>query len=293
MKFVTYNIHYAIGKDNRYDLQRVIDSVRGADIIALQEVERNYGPPDGPLQPEDIAALLPDYYWVFDAAFDIDGSEKLGDGTVFNRRVEHGQMLLSRWPILSKRYYPLPRIDIESNFNMQMGVLEGVIDTPGGALRFYNLHFGSVSSEERQQQAKFVIKLVQNSPSEGGAWTGPVTAAAERDWSAGVAQPPMPQSAVVLGDFNMHPESSEYTIIATATAGHNGPLLTDIWAQKNPGSNVMTWHPNLGRPEDEQSARLDYCFVTADLIASARASWVDESAQGSDHQPLWAEFETG
>ncbi|MDH3631483.1 MAG: endonuclease/exonuclease/phosphatase family protein [Gammaproteobacteria bacterium] len=293
MKIVTYNVHYAIGKDNRYDLQRLIDSVQGADIVALQEVERNFGPPDGPSQPEDISELLHDYYWVFDAAFDIDGSEKRPDGGILNRRIEHGQMLLSRWPILSKRYFPLPRLAIESEFNMQMGVLEAVIDTPAGALRFYNVHFGSVSSEERQQQANFVIKLVQNSPSEGGAWTGSVTAAAERDWSAGVAQPPMPKSAVVLGDFNMHPESPEYAIIATAIGEHNGPLLTDIWARKNPGSNVMTWHPNPGRPGDEQSARLDYCFVTADLIASAGASWVDESAQGSDHQPLWIDFETG
>ena len=52
MKIVTYNVHYAIGKDNRYDLQRLIDSVKGADIVALQEVERNYGPPDGPSQPK-------------------------------------------------------------------------------------------------------------------------------------------------------------------------------------------------------------------------------------------------
>lgn len=36
-----------------------------------------------------------------------------------------------------------------------------------------------------------------------------------------------------------------------------------------------------------------YCFVTADLNAIARASWVDESARGSDHQPLWVELETG
>ena len=76
MKIVTYNIHYAIGKDDQYDLERVVNSVQGADIIALQEVERNYGPPNEPLQPEDIAALLPDYYWIFDASFDIDASEK-------------------------------------------------------------------------------------------------------------------------------------------------------------------------------------------------------------------------
>ncbi|MCP4982610.1 MAG: hypothetical protein GY935_19205 [Gammaproteobacteria bacterium] len=132
MKIVSYNIHYAIGKDNHYDLGRIADSVRGADIIALQEVERHYGLPDGPRQPEDIADMLPDYYWIFDASFDIDGSQKRADGTILNRRRQHGQMLLSRWPILSKRYHLLPRLNIESEFNMQMGVLEAVIDTAIG-----------------------------------------------------------------------------------------------------------------------------------------------------------------
>ena len=293
MKIVTYNVHYAIGKDNRYDLQRVVDSVRGADMIALQEVERNYGPPDGPLQPEDISTLLPEYYWIFDASFDIDASEKRADGTILNRRRQHGQMLLSRWPILSKRYYPLPRIAIESEFNMQMGVIEGVVDTPAGALRVYNVHFGSVSSEERQRQASIVVARVRDAPSEGGAWTGPVATTAERDWSVGLPQPPMPESAVVLGDFNMQPDSPEYEIIATTKTGNKEPLLTDIWAQKNPGSSVLTWHPNPGRPGDEQSARLDYCFLTADLATRARSSRVDTAATGSDHQPLWVEFETG
>ncbi len=292
MKIVTYNIHYAIGKDNKYDLERVVDSVRGADIIALQEVERNYGPPNGPLQPEDIAALLPDYYWIFDASFDIDGSEQRADGTILNRRRQHGQMLISRWPILSKRYYPLPRIDIESEFNMQMGVIEGVLASPVGAVRIYNVHFGSVSSEERERQANFVVALVRDAPSEGGAWTGLVTKTAERDWSLGVPQSPMPENAVVLGDFNMQPDSPEYEIIAAAKVEHNESLLTDIWAQKNPGASVLTWHPNPGRPGDEQSARLDYCFLTAELAARAWSSQVDEAAQGSDHQPLWVEFET-
>jgi endonuclease/exonuclease/phosphatase family metal-dependent hydrolase len=45
MKIVSYNIHYAIGKDERYDLERVVNAVEGADIIALQEVERHYDTP--------------------------------------------------------------------------------------------------------------------------------------------------------------------------------------------------------------------------------------------------------
>lgn len=96
MKVVSYNIQYGVGKDYEYSLPRVVDAVRGADIIALQEVERNYGLSNPPSQPEDIAALLPDYYWIYDAAFDIDDSERLADGSVLNRRIQHGQMLLSR-----------------------------------------------------------------------------------------------------------------------------------------------------------------------------------------------------
>ncbi|MCH8106878.1 MAG: endonuclease/exonuclease/phosphatase family protein, partial [Chloroflexi bacterium] len=39
MKLVTYNIRYSLGKDGAYDLERIVAAVRGADIIALQEVE--------------------------------------------------------------------------------------------------------------------------------------------------------------------------------------------------------------------------------------------------------------
>ncbi len=292
MNIVTYNIHYAIGKDDQYALDRIVDSVRGADVIALQEVERNYGPLDGPSQPEAIASLLPDYYWVYDAAFDIDGSEPKPDGTILNRRRQHGQMILSRWPISSKRYYPLPRINTESEFNMQMGVLEGVVDTPIGTIRVYVVHFGSISSDERQQQAEFIVSLVKNSPLQGGAWTGPASDSPDRDYSVGALQPPMSENAVVLGDFNMQQDSPEYEIITTAMNHENQLVLWDTWASVNPDNNIMTWHPNPSRPGGEQSARLDYCFVTPGLANHVIASRVDEDSVGSDHQPVWLKLES-
>lgn len=293
MRIVTYNIHYAIGKDNQYDLERIVSTVRGADIIALQEVERNYGPPNEPSQPEDIADLLPDYYWIYDAAFDIDGCSRRPDGTILNRRRQHGQMLLSRWPISSKRYYPLPRLRIDSEFNMQMGALEAVIDAPTGALRVYSVHLGSVSSEERQMQARFLRAMVADAPSQGGAWTGAASESPDRDWSAGMSEPHMPASTLVLGDFNMPPDSPEYQLLTSTTGANQEPLLTDIWAQKNPGTNVLTWHPNPGRPGNEASARLDYCFCTAEVASQIETSWIDEEASGSDHQPVWAEIGSG
>ena len=38
MKLVTYNIQYSLGKDGNYELERIVEAVHGADIIALQEV---------------------------------------------------------------------------------------------------------------------------------------------------------------------------------------------------------------------------------------------------------------
>ena len=40
MKIVTYNIQFGQGRDGRVDLDRIIAAVDGADVIALQEVDR-------------------------------------------------------------------------------------------------------------------------------------------------------------------------------------------------------------------------------------------------------------
>ncbi len=292
MKIVSYNIHYAIGKDDRYDLERVAASVADADIIALQEVERFYDTPQSPSQPEDLAELLPEYYWIYDASFDIDCSERRSDGSILNRRRQHGQMLLSRWPIIAKRYFTLPRLRVDGEFNMQMGVLEGIIETPLGALRIYNVHFSSVSSEERQQQAERVLELVSEAPSQGGAWTGPNGEFSERDWCVGNPEPPMPASAIVLGDFNMEPDSGEYHSLCNRTDDSGKQLLADTWALLNPGREVMSWHSNPSKAGPVECALLDYCLVTEALKQCVTNCWIDEVAAGSDHQPLWAEFET-
>ena len=46
MKIVTYNIQYARGRDDRFDLGRIAETVGGADVIGLNEVER-FWPRDG------------------------------------------------------------------------------------------------------------------------------------------------------------------------------------------------------------------------------------------------------
>jgi endonuclease/exonuclease/phosphatase family metal-dependent hydrolase len=40
MKLVTYNIRFGLGLDQQIDLERIAETVKDADIIALQEAER-------------------------------------------------------------------------------------------------------------------------------------------------------------------------------------------------------------------------------------------------------------
>ncbi|TIX44623.1 MAG: EEP domain-containing protein, partial [Mesorhizobium sp.] len=107
MKLVSYNIQYGFGGDGRYDLARCAKIVAGADIIALQEVERHWRRSNEDDQPELLSQLLPDYHWVYGPAFDMDASQ-LRDGRIINRRRQFGTMVLSKLPIVWSRLHTLP-----------------------------------------------------------------------------------------------------------------------------------------------------------------------------------------
>ena len=129
MNLVTYNIQYGLGADGRYDLARIAGEVAGADVIALQEVDRFWqrsGMVDG---PEVLADALPRHHWVYWANLDMDASQD--DGTrVISRRKQFGTMILSRWPILSSRNHLLPKWGDRLHHSIQQGMLEAVIATP-------------------------------------------------------------------------------------------------------------------------------------------------------------------
>ena len=126
MKIVTYNIRYGLGLDSQYNLKRIADSVQGADVIALQEVEKNWRRSGMVDQPKEIGKLLPEYYWSYCPSFDVDASKVDEYGQVINRRRQFGTMLLSRWPIFSVRNIAFPQVGTLNMMNMATGALEGV-----------------------------------------------------------------------------------------------------------------------------------------------------------------------
>ena len=63
MKLVSYNIRFGLGTDHRIDLERIAKTVRDADIIGLQEVERFWKRGGMLDQPDILGRHLKEFYW--------------------------------------------------------------------------------------------------------------------------------------------------------------------------------------------------------------------------------------
>ncbi|MCI5077661.1 endonuclease/exonuclease/phosphatase family protein [Oricola sp.] len=264
---VTYNIQYGIGLDGAYDLQRIVDAVKEADIIALQEVTRGFMRNDGRDMVAEIEALLPDRFAVHHMPADVDFGSAVIDGKAMQNRFQFGNMILSRWPILSARGHLLPRFLRNSSLNLQRGALEALIVTPSGPLRFYSVHLDHIDPQERLEQIAALKEIAFAAPHSGLAVTGLA--------EYGFPELPQAEDFVLLGDFNLEPDLDEYRDMLV----ENGHLVdvsaTDTgWSWTDPSNRDLV-------------KRLDYGFATqgfADRVSDAR---VDREAEGSDHMPVW------
>jgi len=279
MRFVSYNIQYGTGKDGRVDLPRIAAEVGpDPDVIALQEVERYFSASGMTDQVAEIAALFPSYYRVYGPGVDLDASLSGKDGEVIHRRRQFGNMLLSKTPILSSRNHLLPKRDLGRELSLQRAALECVIGAPEGPVRVYCLHLAHASAEERLLQIARLLELLCKAPDAGGVWSGDADGL---KWSLDASPPPMPRPALLLGDFNLAPDSAEYGLLTGAEAG-----LSDAWlaAGNDPAAGATC-------NEDKGPVRIDYGFLTPELAGRVRGMRVDRDAQGSDHQPLHLEVE--
>jgi endonuclease/exonuclease/phosphatase family metal-dependent hydrolase len=287
MKLVTYNIQYGRGKDRRYDLSRVAREVAGADVIALQEVDRHWERSGCVDSPAVIASHLPEYHWVYGANLDMDASFRDGNGRLINRRRQFGTLILSRLPIVSSRNHLLPKYGTLTQHSIQQGALEVVIVTPrAGPLRIYSLHLSHLSPATRMPQVESLLAIHARAPGEGGAWCGGHPDP-EAGWTEG-EMPPMPTEAILMGDFNFEWNAAEYDRIAGPLSPTYGRLtrlagFVDAW--------VAAGHRESEGATAGEGKRIDFCFVTVELAPRVRSSRIDGEATGSDHQPLWVEMD--
>jgi endonuclease/exonuclease/phosphatase family metal-dependent hydrolase len=288
MKVVSYNIQYGVGLDGRYDIGRIADAVRGADIIALQEVSRNNPRNGGRDMVAELTAALPGYFFVHGSNFEANVGSVIKDGCAETRMFQLGNMLLSRTPIQLSRNLLLPRSRSYEALNFQRGALEALIETPLGFMRFYSTHLDHRGPAERRGQIRFLRDRILQYPLEGGGLSGLA--------EIGLPEPPCPEDFILMGDFNMLAGSPEYAELAgsadhefglPATAG----FAVDAAVRLEASGDDLVTRIDPERPDDaSRHKRIDYIFSSASLAGRLKRLWVDRQAVGSDHLPVWLEL---
>jgi len=286
MKFLTYNIQYGKGKDQKVNIERIIAEIDGAEVIALQEVDRYWPRTDYADQVNQITAAMPDYYWVYSPGVDLHADLH----SIKNRgaRRQFGNLILSRTPILSSRHHLLPKYGSVDPLSIQRSALEATILCGKQLLRFYSVHLTHLSPQTRLPQIERLLDIHRDAILEGFPVSGNLGGF---DWQDGVADQTVPAEAIIMGDFNCQPDSEEYLRMVGPKSDYGGHIV-------NPCGFVDAW-THCGHDETSaetsdirgQPARLDYCFVSTSLRHSILSCRVDDQAQGSDHQPVWVELD--
>ncbi|MBD3213295.1 MAG: hypothetical protein GF311_11865 [Candidatus Lokiarchaeota archaeon] len=151
--FMTWNIHNAIGVDDNFDLDRLIEEVKQVDpdILGLNEVDM------GALKTSfiDIGSYLAEklnlYYFY---------------GYTFYKH--YGNVLLSKYPILEAEIIPLPLI-VETAEPRSM--IKATIGINNSYWNIYITHL-STKSQDRLVQVPFIINKINEDPFNNVIWMG-------------------------------------------------------------------------------------------------------------------------
>jgi endonuclease/exonuclease/phosphatase family metal-dependent hydrolase len=285
LKLITWNIQSARTPAGNADLDAIVARVRGIadfDLLCLQEVSCGFAARDGSPGGDQFAGLarrLPHYHAVSAPALDTPDAEGAP------RRL--GSMLFTRHPVLQVLRHSLPWPADPAVPSMPRCALEVTLSTPLGPLRVVNAHLEYFSERQRLAQVERLRALHLEACAHARA--------ARADGPGPFAAIVRPAAAILVGDFNMLPESSAYARLLSDDDDDKGnedavPAWRDAWRLAHPGRRHA---PTVGlhdRTPGAAAFTFDYAFVSADLAGRVRKVHVDGGVGGSDHQPLLLEL---
>jgi len=275
---LSWNIQNGLGVDGERSLERIAQVIKtfdDPDVLCLQEVSRHL-PLDAtstaPDQVSQLAELFPAYEPVFGAAYDI----RLRSN---GKRAQYGNLILSRLPLLSRFFHPLPQPPCAGEMQMPRQMTEVTVDADDGPLRIMTTHLAFHSALERTAQIEAlrsihesIVQINRHLPKQ--LTQGPYQAFDRAS------------RAVICGDFNGLPDSSELTLLL-ARAGDSSGQLFDAWRELNA---KLPHEPTCGLFDLEQWPQgghcRDYFLVSNTLRECVSGFRTDTLTNASDHQPI-------
>lgn len=273
LRLVTYNIHKGVrgfGPLGRLEIHNLRGALQGlnADIICLQEV-RGFNTQQArrfTTWPQGTQAeyLRPHgYYCVYTS-------------NAVTRHGEHGNALISRWPIIKVQHE-----DVSDHKLEQRGLLHVIIDFLGTPVHVIVLHLGLLASSRRRQVAhlgRFIAREIMHDTARE------ITHAAKQISKESVR-------LIVAGDFNdwsaaLVPLMKEIGLVPT----HLG-ALNHYKSSSAAHENAL---PPLKRlasfPSRLPLVQLDYVYTNAAFVNKTFAPKEPHWRKLSDHLPLIVEF---
>ncbi|UCI31749.1 endonuclease/exonuclease/phosphatase family protein [Mesorhizobium sp. B4-1-4] len=290
MKLVTYNVHFGVGQDGHCDLARALDAVKNADIIGLQEVDSFWERSGNIDQVELIRQLMPEHDMAYGAGFEIAKRSKESGEMVSGPRRRSGNVILSRYPILSVRNFPLPKYGSGGGkLDIQKALLEVSVETPLGPLRVYNTHLCHLSEKQRSLQLEIFLEIDRRARLEGPALSG--IHPGDESFAGEPALVSVPEKAVLLGDLNFLSTTKSYSILAGDTGDRWGRVtriggFVDAWCAAGHDELDGTGETSDSATSGDGKRRIDYCFVSESLSSRVVSARVLRDAKGSDHYPV-------
>jgi endonuclease/exonuclease/phosphatase family metal-dependent hydrolase len=265
LEILSWNIQAAKGVDETTSVERIAKEIKAfsdADVICLQEVLCT---PQGN-QVNELAGYFPQHTPVFGAAID----RLCNDG-----RLQFGNMILSRLPIMQLTHHKLPQPAEPQVKHMPRQAIEVLVPFNNDLLRITTLHLDYFATRQRTAQVKYLAqhhseccsRHQQPSP-QGGE--GQFLQLAETN------------HAIYCGDFNLTVDSGDYQ-----TLTNNTDALIDCWRQAHghtPHDPTCGIFDHVQWPEGAHCR--DFFFASPGIAETLQAIEVNTQTAASDHQPL-------